>query len=300
MRTLLLLILILITAGIGGHTASAETIGVIMTGDIPYYQEIHKEFEKSASKQGTKMIVQKPMPDPMSWTNSVRKLITLKSDLIVAYGVPAALTSMKMTSDIPIVFAGVYDPQAMNMIGRNATGISSNVNVKTMLEKLSSLSKKSKLGIILNKAEKDSIMQTKEIKSNEGFYGFQSVLLNVEGKINRSSIKDLDIILFTNCSSGMLNVPDVIEVAASNKILTAALIGGGEKQGVVLTMTANPVEQGQKLAGMVKKILNGSKPSDIPVMHPDKIDININLAEAKAIGIDVPSTLLNIATRVIE
>jgi len=300
MRKLIAIIFFLVILCIQGHSVAAQTIGVIMTGDIQYYQNIHKAFLDNANQQGIKMIVQKPMPDPMSWTNSVRKLITLGSDVIIAYGAPATLMAMKLTSDIPIVFAGVYNPKAMNMLGKNATGISATVPVKTMLKNLSSIANKSKLGIVLSKAEKDSILQTKAIKKTESKYGYKSVLFNVSKKTNTDKMKGLDVILLTTCSAGMMNIQKVIEVARINKIPTASLIGGAEDAGVVLTISANPVEQGQKLAGIVKRVIGGAKPSNIPVMHPEKFDLCVNLKAAKAIGVDIPPELLKLATRIIE
>jgi putative ABC transport system substrate-binding protein len=98
----------------------------------------------------------------------------------------------------------------------------------------------------------------------------------------------------------MMNIQKVIEVARINKIPTASLIGGAEDAGVVLTISANPVEQGQKLAGIVKKVIGGTKPSDIPVMNPEKFDLCVNLKAAKAIGVDIPPELLKLATRIIE
>ena len=68
----------------------------------------------------------------MSWTNSARKLVAVGSDVIVCYGAPATLAVMSETSDIPIVFAGVYDPQAIGITGKNITGVSSKVSVATL------------------------------------------------------------------------------------------------------------------------------------------------------------------------
>jgi len=294
------LILFLVTVAVMCTPASAGNIGVIMTGDIQYYNDVHTAFLAHMGEQGHEVVMQKPMPDAMSWTNAARKLSTVGSDVIIAYGAPATLTTMKETSEIPIVFAGVYEPEAMGLTGKNATGISSTVPVETLLKKMNEIKKLSNVAIILSKAEKDSILQTKMIKNIESSLGFQSTLISVSGKVNKSSITGVDAIIVTTCSAGMINIKDIIEVGRKNKMLTASLIGGAENDGVILTIAADPEEQGKELAVMVKKIIGGASPSGMQVKKPTKVGVILNMKEAELLGFSVPSNVKSSATRVIE
>jgi len=283
-----------------GYTAQADQIGVIMTGDIDYYRNIHEAFVENMGNQTHEIVLQKPMPDPMSWTNSARKLTAIGSNIIISYGAPATLMTMKATSEIPVLFAGVFDPGSMSMTGKNATGISSTVPIEKVLKNLTKIKKISKLGIILSKSEKDTILQTKQIKKIENTFGFQSVLIAVKNKITASRIKGVDALLLTTCSAGMLNVKDIVEIARRDKIPTAAFMGGGESQGIILTVQADPKEQGKELAEMVKQILSGVNVSDIPVKEPKKIEIIVNLKEAAGLALNIPAELKSITTKVIE
>jgi putative ABC transport system substrate-binding protein len=288
-----------------GSFVQAQTIGVIMTGDIPYYQAINEAMLKKLApviqEKGIEIVVQRPQPNPMSWTNAARKLKAIGSELIITYGMPATLTAMKEESKIPIVYGGVYSPKSLHISGKNATGISSTVSVRALLKNLRKLSEFSEVGIVFNKTEKDSILQAREVKKFEKGQNFKTTLLNISSNGYMEKMSSCKALILTACSAGMCepHLPAVVQKANELKIPTAAMIEGAEDL-VVLTISASSQEQGKHVADMAQKILGGVKPADIPPRDPEEIEIIINVKQAKSIGLDVPGELISKATRVIE
>ncbi|MBI5665560.1 MAG: ABC transporter substrate-binding protein [Nitrospirae bacterium] len=281
------------------QSACAKTVGVIMTADIEYYRNIHKAFTDEVGKD-VEIVLQKPTADPISWTNAVRKLTGIGASVIVCYGAPATLTAMKETSDIPIIFAGVYDPASMNILGKNATGVASTVPVDSIIKALNDIKKISKLGVIFSKSEKDTIIQVRDIKKSEGAMGFQSVLISVSEQVNKDEIKGVDALFVTTCGVCMSGIKVIVEAARRDKIPTAAMMGGGEDEGITLTLSADPKEQGLAAAEMVKKVLAGAKPGELKVKQPNSIKTIVNLKEAKALGLNVPAAVSGVADKVIQ
>lgn len=285
--------------------AAEKTVGVIMTGGIPYYKELHKAFSDSLAAEGfgagrADIVLQTPTPEAMSWTNSARKLVAIGADVIVSYGAPATLAVMNETSNIPIVFAGVYDPQSLGMTGKNATGVSSKVPVATLIKNFKSISDFSTLGVIYSDAEKDTVLQANEVKQLEGNFGFRSSKFNFKKTDDVSKIANVDALFLTTSCAAMHCVNNIIGSARKAKIPTATTIGGGENSGIILTIAANPYEQGKEAAERVAKILKGAAAASLPVEQPKKIDMIINIREATDMGLKIPFDLLSAATKVIK
>ena len=302
---LIAIITALLSVAVVQAYAAEKTIGVIMTGDIPYYKAIHKAFLAGLSEHGfgpgkVNVVLQTPAPEAMSWTNAARKLIAIDADVIVAYGAPATLAVVHESSAIPIVFAGVYDPQAVGITGKNITGISSRVPVASVIKNLKGISNFSKLGVVYNDAEKDTVRQAEEVKNLEGQFGFQSVKFNIKRFGDAAKISNVDALFITTSCSAMQCVDNVVGVARKGKIPTATTISGGEDRGIILTIAASPQEQGKEAAEMASKILGGAKASTVPMESPKRIEMIINLKETTAIDLKVPFDTLTSATKVIK
>jgi putative ABC transport system substrate-binding protein len=92
----------------------------------------------------------------------------------------------------------------------------------------------------------------------------------------------------------------VAELALRYRIPTVAVVRGFAEQGGLMTYSAAEADMYRHAAAFVDKILKGAKPADLPIEQPTRFDLVINLKTAKALGLDVPQSLLSRADEVIE
>lgn len=280
-------------------------VGVILTGDIPYYREIHESLVAglTAERYGPEtidIILQKPVPNAMSWTNAVRKLVTFDAKVIVSYGAPATLTAVSESSGIPVVFAGVYMPEDLGISLRNATGVSSEVPVASVLKKLHAIVAFSTLGIIFSASETDTVLQARKVQAFAESMSFIPTMIDLSRKTDGIDFSGLDALFMSASCAAMSCVEDIVGRARAAKIPTATLIGGAADKGVLLTISANAQEQGVVASSMVAAVLEGRRPADIPPRKATKIDFVVNLREADSLGLKIPFDVLTSATRAIK
>lgn len=286
--------------------AADKTVGVIMTGNIPYYQDLHKGFimeiqkDKLFQEGKIDIILQKPAPSRTAWTNAARKLVSLDVDVIVSYGTPSTLAVQDQTSHIPVVFAAVYDYETAGIKGKNITGITSKVPVSTLIKNMQSISKSSKFGVVYSRIEKDTILQANDIKGLEGKHGFKTFFIDAEKKNEADKINKVDTLILTTSCAAMTCVDNYVLLASNARIPTASLIGGAEEKGILLTLSANPLEQGRKAAQKTVEILKGASPSSIKIDSPSQVNMILNMKAAKQLGLTVPFEVLTSATKVIK
>jgi len=305
------MVFILLTMMVLGFTGSAwpaeKSIGVVLSGDLPRYQEAHKAFVIVLAREGfdqskVSIFVQAPNPDAISWTNSVRKFVGVDVDVIVAYGAPAALAALKETNSIPVVFSYVYDPEACGAKRANSTGASAKVPAVTLLKTLKSITPFSKLAVVYNPDEKDSVVQLDDVRKNASALGFQVLEIgskggDVKGRLAKSGADSV----YISCSAAVnKDAAGIIAAANKGKMPAITQVSGLAEKGVLLALAPSPAEQGEIAAELVAKILKGASPSGLPVEGAKKVDLVLNLKAANTLDLKVPFDVLNIATKVIK
>jgi putative ABC transport system substrate-binding protein len=101
-------------------------------------------------------------------------------------------------------------------------------------------------------------------------------------------------------SSVQLHRNLIIVLAARHRLPAVYGSPVWSKSGGLISYGVDPIDQYRRAAGYVDRILKGEKPADLPVQNPTKFELVINLKTAKALGLDVPTSVLARADEVIE
>ena len=247
------------------------------------------------------------------------ELVALKVDVILtAGGTLAALAAKQATTTLPIVFGVVGDPIAEGLVaslarpGGNVTGLSNVTNdlIGKWLELLKQVVPGVSLVALLWKP--DSMPdRAREVRLKEAYVSAQALGVQLQ-VVEARGPADLDRAFLEISAKGasalvVLTTPvfgierqRIADLAAKNRLPTVYASRNYVDVGGLMSYGPNFADLHRRAASYVDKILKGAKPSDLPVEQPTKFEFVINLKTAKALGIEVPPTLLARADEVIE
>ncbi len=286
---------------IGALQATAATIGVLLPAKgVPSYDAAHQNFLAELARQGfgpdkADIILQQPTPTTMSWINAVRKFVALDVDVMVTHGAATTLAAMHENHSIPIVYCAVYNPAALGITGRNITGAGTRITVQGLIRNFRRIANFKRLGILYNSEEKNTEKQADNAAALGGQLGFKTVRRDVKNDVDKVKLPDADALFLTTAGRVTKNITSIIAQARAAEIPTSGLLNGLAEQGIVLTLYADPQQQGAAAAKMVAAILHGKKPAAIPADISAKIKMAVNLKEAKNLHLNIPFDMLGTA-----
>ena len=243
------------------------------------------------------------------------ELVQRNVDVIVAGGTLAPLAAKRATTTIPIVMALAGDPLGSGLVaslahpGGNVTGLSmmapdlAGKSLQILKELVPSVSR---VAVLWNAANPYPALVFKQTQTASLDLGIQIQSLEVRGpndfdRAFEAAIQQRAEALVTVGDPLTINYRKQITEFA-NKSRLPAIYATKDFVAVGGLMSYGPQISDllRRAAGYVDKILKGEKPADMPVEQPTKFEFVINLKTAKALGLDVPTTLLARADEVIE
>ena len=246
------------------------------------------------------------------------ELVERQVDVIVAQSTTAARPAKQATSVIPIVAIGMADPVEDELIaslarpGGNVTGttfLGPELVAKRLQLLREAVPQLSRVAVLWHpRAYTDRTMagMLKEIESAAQTLGIQLQLVPAASPHDIADafpamIKERAAAL-TVFPSPMLyaEYPRIVKMASDNRLPAIYAAREGAAVGGLMSYGANLPDLSRQTATYVDKILKGAKPADLPVQQPTKFELVINLTTAKALGMEVPATLLGRADEVIE
>jgi putative tryptophan/tyrosine transport system substrate-binding protein len=253
--------------------------------------------------------------NPAKMREHARELVALAPDVLLVGGSAPLGQVLEVTRSIPIVFVNVVDPvgggyvETLARPGGNATGF---MPFEYGLSgKWLELLKEAAPGITRTAVLRDPLLaagigQFAIIQAAAASVGVQISLINlrdaaeVERGITNFGRAGAGGMIVTSSALSAFHRDLIIALAARHKLPVIypnrpfAAVGG------LMSYGPDVLDQYRRAAGYIDRILKGEKPADLPVQSPTKYDLVINLKAAKALGLDVPPSLLARADEVIE
>ncbi len=237
------------------------------------------------------------------------------AELLVPTGSSASVAAKRRTSTIPIVFISVGNPVAMGLVeslsrpGGNATGFSdilSDLGTK-LVELARDLSKpQATVDYLWHTAWPDG---QNRFQATEQAAQSLGVKLRSRGIADVAEINDALAAMKQSAATTVIVQPSPFTYGQRERIINSAINHGlatifafpiAGRDGALVAYGPDYIHMNRRAPLYVDRILKGTKPADLPVEQPTKIELVINLKTAKALGLEVPLPLLIRADELVE
>jgi putative tryptophan/tyrosine transport system substrate-binding protein len=243
------------------------------------------------------------------------ELVALAPQVILANSTQAVAALLQATRTVPIVFVGQPDPVGAGFVnslarpGGNITGF-------LAFEYSMGAKRLELLKEVAPQTTRVAMIRDPTTAAGAGQFGaIQSVAPSVGVELSPIDVRDAGeiehaVTAFARSPNGGLIVTGgplaalhrdvIIKVAARHRLPAVYALRHFVTSGGLISYGPDVVDQFRRAAAYVDRILKGEKPADLPVQAPTKFELVINLKTAKALGLEVPPTLLARADEVIE
>jgi ABC-type uncharacterized transport system substrate-binding protein len=295
------------------------TIGVIVSGSPSSHGRFVAAFGQRLHELG--WLEDRTVAIEIRWAEGrserfaeiVAELVRLKVDVIVTSG-PGILAAKQATTVVPIVFASAADPLGTGLVaslarpGGNVTGLSVQANdltskrLELLREVVPGLRR---LAVMANVDAPSAVLEMGNVQASARTLGLEVVTSEIRRAEDITpafeALKGRADALYV-CGDPLVTTNQIRmnTLAVGARLPTSYVFREDVAAGGLMSYGPSIPHLYRRAADMVDKILRGAKPGDLPVEQPTKFELVINLTTAKALGLEVPPTLLARADEVIE
>jgi putative tryptophan/tyrosine transport system substrate-binding protein len=247
---------------------------------------------------------------------SANELMAFNPDILLARSTPPTIALQRATTTIPIVFVNVAEPISSGIVsntvrpGGNVTGFTNfeaSIGGK-WLQLLKEVDPRLvRIGIIYNSQTAPFAgLFLRSVETAAPTVGVEIVAMPVQSE---ADIAAALMSLAQRPGSGLVQILDtytlehrdtIIALAARLRLPVLYSNRVATPSGGLMAYAVDDLNQFHRAATYVDRILNGAKPADLPVQQPTRFELSINLKTARALGLEVPPSVLALADEVIE
>jgi putative ABC transport system substrate-binding protein len=280
------------------------------------YQAFLSELHELGFSEGRNIVIDyRRLDDPRGPFAVAAELMRLQVDLIVATGPEVALQAVVGASrSIPIVILAVqYDPIERGYVsslarpGGNITGVfyrQPELAAKQLELLTQTFPEKSRLAVLYDtnsadqfsaaeEAARSTPLELRPLKLEKPPYDFGAAFQTM-------AQGGAQMVLVLSSPFFVERRPEVAALAIEHRLPTMFVFKAYVEAGGLMSYGVEQLAMYRRIGLYVAKILNGTKPADLPVEQPTKFELIVNLKTAKAIGIEFPTSILLRADEVIE
>jgi putative tryptophan/tyrosine transport system substrate-binding protein len=243
------------------------------------------------------------------------ELARLPVDVMVMNGSPATQAAKQATTTIPIVMIGIGDPVRAGFVaslahpGGNITGntiLGPEVAPKRLQLLKLAVPTMSRVAFLWNPDNPSHAAYLDEWKAAAPALGVEMLFVAVRSSDEFDSTfaammrERPDAFTMTADALHQLRIGWIIDFLARNRLPGMYQVRENVVAGGLMSYGASRPDLFRRAAGYVHKILQGTRPADLPVEQPTKFDLTVNLKTAKALALTIPESFLLLADEVIE
>ena len=312
--------IVVVQSVLAEQLAVPRRIGVLLGGLSPDSKEA-QQFRQGLSEvgytEGRDVIIEwrRAGGDVARASQLARDLVKNKVDVIVATGTVAAQAVQRATSTIPIVMTVVADPVGSGLVtnlahpGGNITGFS-NMLVELSAKRLELLKeaipRAARIAVLWNPATPWHIAAIEDLKGPAASSSIELVALSVRSPaefssaLSRAKRARAQALYVFDDALFLVHRAKLVKLASESRL--PAIYGARDfpEEGGLMSYGADYRDLYRRSASYVDKILRGANPGDLPIEQPTKFELVVNLKSARALGLDIPPSVLLRADEVIK
>ena len=299
----------------GEQSAKVPRIGII--DDSPMWNAFRHGLRDLGYLEGGNIAFDYAYGDgvPERLAEAAAVLVRRPVDIIATYGTPASFAAKQATTTIPIVMISIGDPVRAGLVpslarpGGNITGntiLGPDVGAKRLQILKEAVPTVSRVAFLWNPDNASNVLQFQEVQAAAPTLGVTVISVSVSPRIEfetafAAMMKERpDAFAMTAEPFHQTHIAWIMDFMAKNRLPAVYQLSENVRAGGLMSYGASQPDLFRRAAGYVHKILQGTKPAELPVELATNFDLAVNLKTAKALGLELTPTFIARADEVIE